>query len=177
MTALSGAASPALPGFSPARLRPPRARSRPARPAAAARAGLMPWVPVGLSVGIGLWFALPAQPGVLFYGKLALLAVAVLIGTKRALALAEHGRITWQQADLLRLTGWAVLLIAAGLAVTGMRAARVEAPVLGWRYYGPVEGRVVEIDRSGATACGSRWIRFNCAICRPNARPQRSGCH
>ncbi|MFV0302750.1 MAG: ComEC/Rec2 family competence protein [Paracoccus sp. (in: a-proteobacteria)] len=143
MSAPSGVTTPALPGFSAH-----GARSRPQRPAAAARAGLLPWVPVGLSCGIGLWFALPFQPAAGFYLALAAISIGALVMTGRAPRWAGTGRIGWPAADGLRLAGWAVLLVAAGLAVTGLRAARVEAPVLGWRYYGPVEGRVVGIDRS-----------------------------
>ena len=34
----------------------------------------------------------------------------------------------------------------------GLRAHMIAAPVLEFRYYGPVEGRVVEIDRSSSDA-------------------------
>ncbi|TRW97373.1 ComEC family competence protein [Paracoccus sp. M683] len=144
-------APPSLPGFAANRLRAgpkPTVAHKP-RPAAAARAGLMPWVPVGLSAGIGIWFALPFQPGPVFFALLAVVAICALIVTGRAIRWAETGRISWRAADLLRLSGWAILLVAAGLSVTGIRAMRADAPVLGWRYYGPVEGRVVQIDRSG----------------------------
>jgi competence protein ComEC len=43
-------------------------------------------------------------------------------------------------------------LLAAGLALAGARAHWVAAPVLDFRYYGPVEGRVVAIDRSASDA-------------------------
>ncbi|AUH35396.1 competence protein ComEC [Paracoccus tegillarcae] len=109
----------------------------------------MPWVPVGLAVGIGLWFSLPVQPAGLAYGLLVLLCLAALTCGRQAQLMAESGRIGWHSADVLRLSAWAVLLVACGFAVSGLRSARVDAPVLGWRYYGAVEGRVVEIDRSG----------------------------
>ena len=35
-----------------------------------------------------------------------------------------------------------------GVAVAGSRSLIVAEPVLGWRYYGPIEGRIIEIDRS-----------------------------
>lgn len=132
----------------PAAIAAPVRLARPPRPAAAARAGLVPWLPVGLSCGIGLWFALPFQPGARFYLAVAVVAVLALWVTTRARRWAETGRIGWRLSDALRLAGWAVLLIATGLALTGLRSERVAAPVLGWRYYGPIEGRVVAIDRS-----------------------------
>lgn len=39
-------------------------------------------------------------------------------------------------------------LIAAGAVLVGLRSAHISAPILKWRYYGPIEGRLVEIDRS-----------------------------
>ncbi|WP_245706298.1 ComEC/Rec2 family competence protein [Ruegeria marina] len=43
---------------------------------------------------------------------------------------------------------WAAALVAAGVVLVSSRAHHVAAPVLGWRYFGPVEGRVVGLDRS-----------------------------
>ncbi|MFV0383447.1 ComEC/Rec2 family competence protein, partial [Paracoccus sp. (in: a-proteobacteria)] len=136
-----------LPGFAPARRRPDR-HATPPRPhhAPASRAGLFVWVPVLLGAGIGLWFVAPL-PG---WGRLPLLAVAVaaLVIARLALPLAETGRIGWPIADALRIGGLAVALIAAGTGLAALRSALVAAPVLEWRYYGPVEGRLIEIDRS-----------------------------
>ncbi|SEP56183.1 competence protein ComEC [Thalassovita taeanensis] len=103
------------------------------------RGHLFHWVPVCLSIGIGGYFALLSEPGWPIYGGLAV-AVTVLSG------LAWHARP--EVAPLI----WAVMLIAAGVALAGARAHAVAEPVLGWRYYGPVEGRVVGIDRSGSDA-------------------------
>ncbi len=47
---------------------------------------------------------------------------------------------------------WALALLAAGFTIAGLRAHLVAGPVLSWRYYGPVEGRVVAIDRSASDA-------------------------
>ena len=55
----------------------PAAAIRP-RPAAAARAGLFPWVPVLLSVGIALWFWRPALLVAWQWAALALLVAAAL---------------------------------------------------------------------------------------------------
>lgn len=138
-----------LPGFAPSRVRASKhASARPARPAAASRAGLFTWVPVFLSVGIGGWFM---ASGTLHAATWIMLICVALIGLtawRIAQPLAERGRISWQAADTLRLGGLTVILVIAGVGLAGIRSAHVAAPVLEWRYYGPVEGRVANIDRS-----------------------------
>jgi competence protein ComEC len=52
----------------------------------------------------------------------------------------------------LAALGWAAALTAAGFCAAGLRAQAVAGPVLGWRYYGAVEGRVVAMDRSASDA-------------------------
>lgn len=42
----------------------------------------------------------------------------------------------------------ALTLVLVGAVLAGWRTERVAAPVLGFRYYGPLEGRIVAIDRS-----------------------------
>lgn len=109
---------------------------RPFPALAAARADLFLWLPVGLSLGIGLYFLLPAEPGVAGYGAAAVLALA--------------GAGFWARGSETQSLPAAVLTLAAlGLLLAGARAHSVAAPVLGFRYYGPVEGRIVAIDRSG----------------------------
>ncbi len=102
---------------------------------AAARGSLLPWAPVILSLGIGTYFALPAEPSVL---TLALLSALTL-----ALAwVALRGHQHWQVPAI------GLALVLGGLLLAGLRAHLVAAPVLPFRYYGPIEGRVVGIDRS-----------------------------
>ncbi|MFN3525797.1 MAG: ComEC/Rec2 family competence protein, partial [Paracoccus sp. (in: a-proteobacteria)] len=125
----------------------PRAVARP-RPAAAPRAGLFAWLPVCLGAGIGLWFLWPALLDPWVWALLAGLIPAALLIVYLAPQWAEAGRIGWQLGDGLRLAALAVALVACGFALAGARAAWVAAPVMEWRYYGPVEGRVVHIDRS-----------------------------
>lgn len=149
MTALSGSrpANRPLPGFAPPRQRAAgRGTIYRTRIAAAGRAGLISWVPVCLAAGIAFWFTLPVPA----WGWAALCAVAALavLAAARAMPWAEAGRIDWPLADALRIGGIAIALIVAGAGVAGLRSAQVAAPVLEWRYYGPVEGRVIEIDRS-----------------------------
>ena len=104
---------------------------------AGARGILFPWVPVCLGVGIGLWFAAGVEPGLPHLGAAAVLALACLVA--------------WVMADLRWRPLWiAVGMMATGFALAGARGTSVAAPVLDGRYYGPVEGRIVSIDRSSS---------------------------
>ena len=101
------------------------------------RGHLFLWSPVCLAVGIGMWFSLRFEPGPLDYAA-GLLGAAVLLAGARGMP---------EPARPLAV-GAALVILGFGLA--GLRAERVDASVLGFRYYGPVEGRVVEIDKSGS---------------------------
>ena len=46
----------------------------------------------------------------------------------------------------------ALALVCLGAGLASLRAHLVAAPVLGWNYYGPIEGRVITIDRSSSDA-------------------------
>jgi len=148
-----------------------RHRPLPARPSAIARAGWFPWLPVWLSLGIGLWFAMPFQPG---RGSIGLAALAAAAG----LLLAIRGghwapRVGWWLSDTARLGGLALVVAAAGFALTVLRSEMVEAPVLGWRYYGPVEGRVVEVDRSSRDKLRVTLDRVVLRDLSPDRTPRR----
>lgn len=101
----------------------------------AQRGYLFAWAPVMLAVGIGGYFALPFEPAMAFYaaGLALLLALVMLV------------RVAAEGAAPLAL---AACLVLAGFGLAGARAHLVAEPVLGFRYYGPVEGRIVMIDRS-----------------------------
>ncbi len=129
----------------------PRAMvAKPRRVPIAIRAGMLPWVPFWLSLGIGGWFLLRDEPGPGFYAALVLVGGACLLLPGLALRWAERGRLGWDWADRCRIASLALLLVALGAGLAGARAHLVAAPVLGFRYYGPVEGRVIGIDRSGS---------------------------
>lgn len=108
---------------------------RPLEALDAARGSLLPWAPVFLSLGIGPYFLLAREPGPLLWGA----ALAVFLA---AAAAALRG------PALCRVPATALALVAAGLILAVWRAHSVAAPVLSFRYYGPVEGRIVDIDRS-----------------------------
>lgn len=106
---------------------------------AEARGILFPWVPVFLAMGIGGWFTLLNEPQPWAY-----LAVAGVL----LLALL----LRWRGPELAHPFCIAVAMLALGFLAAGLRAHQVAAPVLDFRYYGPVEGRVIAIDRSQSDA-------------------------
>ncbi|SFA57767.1 competence protein ComEC [Paracoccus halophilus] len=147
----------------------PRARHA----ALSRRAGLLPWVPFWLSLGIGGWFWLPDEPGRSFYALLALLGLAAILAGWRALRLAEAGRIGWATGERLQLASLALVLVVAGTGLAGLRSQMVAAPVLGFRYYGPVEGRVIAIDRSARDRMRITLDRVRLHDVAPWKQPER----
>lgn len=109
----------------------------PAARLAALRPRLFPLAPVLIGCGVGAWFALPADPATAVLAGVAGLALA-------ALALRLRGPEGWH------LPALALLCLALGFLAAELRAWRADAPRLEARSYGPVQGRVVVIDRSQA---------------------------
>ncbi len=105
----------------------------------AAQGALFPFVPVFVAFGVGLWFDLSFEPGLGFYGAAAglvlILAVAWRFGP-----------------ELARPVVVAVACVAVGVLSIGLRAHMVQAPMLVRPYYGPVQGRIIDIDRSATDA-------------------------
>ena len=105
----------------------------------AARGTLFPWLAVFLAVGISIWFALPYEPGALFYG--------LAFGGYGGAALAYL-----RGPEVLQPLSAVVVAVLAGVLAAGIRAHSVTAPMLEFRFYGAVQGRVIEIDRSQTDA-------------------------
>ncbi len=106
----------------------------------AQRGALFPWTPVCLGTGIAVFFAQRQEPSIVTLWAVAAAAALLFV-------------LAWRLSG----TAGAILLSAAalgafGFSLAGWRAHDVAAPVIGWRYYGPVEGRVVAIDRSASDA-------------------------
>jgi competence protein ComEC len=99
------------------------------------RGHLFPWVPVMGGVGIGVYFLLPAEPG--RAGVMVALA-AMVVAAALVRPLGASGGVV----------ALAVTLGLGGFALAAVRAQAVAAPVIEGRYYGPVQGRIVDIDRS-----------------------------
>ncbi|WP_084862216.1 ComEC/Rec2 family competence protein [Salibaculum halophilum] len=100
---------------------------------------LFGWAPVFFGAGIALYFGLRVEPGWAVHAGLILVALVCVLVRRR-------------MPDGLRALPMAAALVLAGVVVAGVRAHAVAEPVLGFRYYGPVEGRVIEIDRSASDA-------------------------
>lgn len=126
----------------------------------AQRGHLFPWVPVWLAAGIGLYFGLSFEPPPTLF-----LYLGAGITVLSAFALVV--RRSWTPLV------WAVVLVGLGFGLAATRAHVVERPVLGWRYYGPVEGRVIGIDRSGSGAVRILLDEVVLARVGPEKRPER----
>ncbi|MBE0455135.1 MAG: DUF4131 domain-containing protein [Roseovarius sp.] len=125
------------------------------------RGALFPWVPVLFACGIGGYFALPAEPPGAALVVSGGLGVVVLV-----LAL-------WRGREWSGPLGVAMAVVLLGFAIAGARAHQVAGPVLGWRYYGPVEGRIVGIDRSASDALRLTLDRVVLARVDPDRVPRR----
>ncbi|MEN9059879.1 DUF4131 domain-containing protein [Ponticoccus litoralis] len=102
------------------------------------RGHLFPWAPVAMACGIALYFGLRAEPPVWLLWSAAAVSLAGL-GQRRA-------------GPCLGPLLAGVALVSLGFALAGGRAHQVAGPVLDFRYYGAVEGRIVAIDRSASDA-------------------------
>ena len=105
----------------------------------AQRGHLIGWVPVCLGIGVGVYFMLRFEPSWIFIANVAVVALVCTVGARLV-----HVACT-------------PILLALALSCTGMviakyRTESVSAPVLSFRYYGPIEGRIVGMDRSGSDA-------------------------
>ena len=116
-----------------------RVRSAIADVLLAQRGNLFPFVPMFLGCGICLYFAILFEPSKSVLVTSGIVGVALLGGY--AVSRSACAPVIC-----------AVAMIALGFSIAGTRAHLVAGPVLDWRYYGPVTGRVVAIDRSASDA-------------------------
>lgn len=124
------------------------------------RGHLFPWAPVCLGLGIGVFFSLLWEPGWQVYGPLlGLIAVCVLLAL-------------WRPGGLAALV-WGLALVALGFCLAGWRAHSLAGPVLDWRYYGAIEGRIVGLDRSASDAVRVTLDRVVLERVRQEKRPNR----
>lgn len=112
-----------------------RAIGHPLDALVAARGSLFAWAPVCLACGIGAYFALPWEPGAADWAACAAALVLALIW-------AGFAGPRWRPLAL------ALALALGGAIAAGLRSQLVAAPVLDHRYYGPVTGRVLALDRA-----------------------------
>ena len=126
----------------------------------AQRGRLLLWAPVFLAMGIGLYFSLAEEPAAIEIAVVIVIAVFVVIAARLS---------NPAFAPLL----YALALVCFGAGLASLRAHLVAAPVLGWNYYGPIEGRVVAIDRSSSDALRLTLDEVVLARFGPEQTPQR----
>ena len=126
----------------------------------AQRGALIGWVPVFLGVGIGIYFSLGEEPSASVFMLLAFACVALWFTSR------------WFSVAYAPLA-LALILIAVGAGLAKWRTESVSAPVLTFRYYGPIEGRVVNIDRSASDAPRLTLDRIVLADMSPERTPAR----
>ncbi|MCV6595340.1 MAG: ComEC family competence protein [Silicimonas sp.] len=126
----------------------------------AQRGGLFPWVAVLYGAGIGLYFSLRFEPDGAHWAGLACVALVLAMGI-------------WRAGPGVRLVLMIPLVVASGIAVAGWRAHGVAEEVLSFRYYGPVEGRIIAIDRSQSDAPRLTLDRVRLRDVPPGRTPAR----
>ncbi|MEM6355765.1 MAG: hypothetical protein AAF844_08770, partial [Pseudomonadota bacterium] len=97
------------------------------------------WLPVGLALGIWLYFALPDEPPGWTLWLPALPAASIVMPAVR-------------RAMLGRVVVLAALSLSLGFALALGAAMRAEGPRLQAPVTGTVEGRVIAVDRAGSGA-------------------------
>ncbi|MEM9245593.1 MAG: competence protein, partial [Cyanobacteria bacterium P01_F01_bin.153] len=123
------------------------------------RGHLLPWMPVFYGAGIGGYFGLRFEPGQ--YAVFAtILTVTMGIWSARRLPRA---------APLFL----AVVFVGLGGLSAAHRTHSVAAPVLEFRYYGPIEGRIVGIDRSSTDRLRLTLDRVVLTRLAPDDTPDR----
>ena len=100
---------------------------------------LMLWVPVMFGAGIVIYFALNIEPTLIQIRTITALSVvsAVFVRPKYVL----------RSALLI-----SVSLIFLGISYSAYRTNSIKASILERRYYGPVYGRIIGLDRSASNA-------------------------
>lgn len=126
----------------------------------AQRGALICWLPIALAIGIGGYFAQLREPAPWVWAVLSLLALALIAALRR-----------------VDVAYWPLLLgavaIIAGASAAKLRSDLVAGPQLGFRYYGPIQGRVVNIDRSSSDAVRLTLDRVVLDRFAPDRTPRR----
>jgi len=118
------------------------------------------WLPVGVAVGIAVFFGLRFEPSGVLIGAIAVIA-AVL------------GWLAHRSGEGVSPVLVFAAMIGVGFVLAAWRAHDVAGPVLTWRYYGPVEGRIVGMDRSGSDAMRLTLDRVKLDRVSPARTPHR----
>lgn len=100
---------------------------------------LFPWLAIAFACGVGGYFSLRFEPGPGVWA--GLLGLFVILGL-----------LLWRGLGALAPVAWGLLFVILGFGAATWRAHHVAGPLIDWRYYGPIEGRVVAMDRSASDA-------------------------
>jgi competence protein ComEC len=103
----------------------------------AQRSRLFLWLPVMLGVGVWIYFYLNEEPDRTLVGIIGAGVTSLVL-------------LAWALPYAVSIFLRAGLVIGIGFLLATARAHLVQAPVMGWRYYGPVEGRIIALDRSAS---------------------------
>ncbi len=126
----------------------------------AQRGHLFCWVPVCLGIGIAIYFAVPSEPTIVGFAMIALAALCCLIGSRLVPVSAAPIMV-------------ALTLAATGAIIAKTRTEIVNGPVLTFRYYGPIQGRIVNIDRSASDAARLTLDQVVLSRMSPDRTPRR----
>ena len=140
--------------------------TRPVAGLARARGDLVLWLPVFVGLGAGLYLLLPREP--VFRDYLTLLPLSLPL-----LALIRPRRNLDTDGEAVQFLAYGLLFAMLGFAILGGRAQMLKAPVLDFRYYGPIEGRVVGIDRSGSDRLRLTLDQLRLDRVAPHKLPQK----
>ena len=103
------------------------------------RGFLFEWAPVCIATGIGAYFSLRFEPDAVILWVIGGALAIILLGARYL-------------DEAFSPIAIGIVLVLSGFLLAAHRAHDVAGPVLGWRYYGPIEGRVVNLDRSASDA-------------------------
>ena len=117
------------------------------------------WVPVAFACGIGAYFSLLFEPDFMLLcmvtGAAILLAAGVYFTPKFALVLIL------------------IIVVLSGFSAATARSYFVAGPVLEWRSYGSVQGRIIHMDKTASDAKRLTLDRVVMARLVPNETPRR----
>ncbi|GAA6207750.1 ComEC/Rec2 family competence protein [Cognatishimia sp. WU-CL00825] len=126
----------------------------------AQRGHLFLWVPISFGIGIGIYFAVSFEPAPKHHITLVLIAIVLL---------ALRKRLPLGTASVLM----AGLVMISGIFWADLRAHLSAAPRLEYRYYGPIQGRVIKIDRSSSSALRLTLDQVILSKMPPDKTPKR----
>lgn len=97
------------------------------------------WIPVAFGAGIGVYFAIPTEPST------RMITVVLVVSVLFAMIIRRRNII------YLILTGF-LCLSSSGYVYAALQTRWIAAPVMTYMYYGAIEGRIVNLDRSASNS-------------------------